>query len=213
MKKHILHIALYIFIVSILAGCEQKEADTNATVANYAELIEQIKLGMEEGFSTVTTDDLGISVVFNYASDRMGYCYMDLNNDGTEELLLGANGEGAWDNVIYDVFTMTDGKMIRVLSGRERDRFYLTDKGTCVFANEGSGGASNSFYAYIDYSDEGLELIESVIYDSWKDEEHPWFYSNESISAEGADSINEETAKDIIASYKYQEIEFTPFRE
>lgn len=236
MKKHILHIALYIFIISILAGCEQKEVlyteteteserqvvneteihvventNSNITVENYTELIEYIKVGFENNFTTVTTDDLEISFVYNYRSNTMGYCFMDLNNDGIEELLLGDSG--VWSSTIYDIFTMENDKLVHVLSGGERDRYYLTNKGTCVLANESSVGAALSYYEYYNYSNSNLELIEAVIYDGWKDEEEPWFYNKESATSDGADSIKEEVAREIIDSYEYEKIEFTPFIE
>ena len=207
--KIVRYIVLGIIVSSIfVCGC----GDAN-NIGNYEKLIQVIKQGFSDGFETVTTEEIGISYVFNYRSETQGYCYMDLDYDGINELLLGENGEGAWDNVIYDIFTMKDGKLIHVIGGGERERYYLIDKEAGVLANEGSGGAANSFFGYYNYRFSGLELIEAVIYDSWKNEENPWFYSKDNVSAEDAASINEEMAMEIISSYKYKEIEFTPFLE
>ena len=53
---------------------------------------------------------------------------MDIDKDGIEELLLGANGE-IWDGIIYDIYTMKDGQMIHVLDGWERSRYFLCKDG------------------------------------------------------------------------------------
>ena len=211
--KRKLHFFLGTLILCMTVGCKVGKTEVKEASELYAEFIAKITAGLADGFQTVSTEELGISFVFNYGADTLGYCYMDLDGDGTEELLLGEDGEGTWANTIYDIFTMRDGKLVHVVAGGERNRYYLTDKGMGVLANEASSGAASSYNAYYNYRDEGLELIEAVVYDGWRDEEHPWFYSNESISSENAESIYEEAARDIIASYEYEEIEFILFQE
>lgn len=228
MKRLVRFIMLSINLC-ILAGCANDEVvEQNATTETtsdriendteiadadtvYTEFIEKIKAGFADGFQSVTTEELNIGYTFRYMSETMGYCLVDLDQNGTEELLLGENGEDAWDNVIYDIFTVEDGKLVHVVAGGERSRYYLCDKGEGVIANEGSGGAAKSIYAYYRYKAGELELIEAIIYDGWKDEVNPWFYSNESTSSENASSMFEEAAKEIIESYSYKDIEYIKF--
>lgn len=210
MKRKI-GLAFFILILCMTTGCKVGETEVKEAGELYAEFIEKVTAGFEDGFQSMTTEELDISVMFNYVSETMGYYIIDLDNDGTDELLLGEDGGGAWANTIYDVYTVKDGKIVHVVDGWDRNRYYLCDKSECVIVNEGSSGAANSVYAYYRYHNGSLELIEAVIYDGWKDEENPWFYSNEGTTSENASSIMEEDAKAIIEGYSHKEIEYTPF--
>ena len=131
--------------------------------STYDELLTILDEGMNEGFDYDYLEELGVSSVFNYRSKDMGYRLIDIDNNGTEELVLGENGSEEYPSAIYDVYTMKDGKMIHVLNGWERNRFYLCENG--MLANEGSSGASNSVRYYYSYTGEGIEFSEAMKYD------------------------------------------------
>ena len=148
----------------------------------------------------------------------LGYMIEDLDGDGTKELIFGANvsdeesTDDSWDGIVYDVYTVSDGKLIHVLDGWERNRYYLCSNG--MIANEGSGGAANSNFSYYTFDGLKLNLVESVIYDAAKDTDHPWFYSKESeYDAENADPISEGQAEEIREKYTYLRPGFIPFTE
>ncbi|MDE6362758.1 MAG: hypothetical protein K2L86_00580 [Lachnospiraceae bacterium] len=148
----------------------------------------------------------------------LGYLIEDLNGDGTEELIFGANvsdkesTNDVWNGIVYDVYTVSDGKLVHVLDGWERNRYYLCGNG--MIANEGSGGAANSNYSYYTFDGLKLNLVESVLYDAAKDTDHPWFYSKESeYDADSADPISEGQAEEIRGKYTYLRPRFIPFTE
>lgn len=148
----------------------------------------------------------------------LGYLIKDLDGDGTKELIFGANAsekEGAddsWDGIVYDIYTVSDGKLVHVLDGWEWNRYYLCSNG--MIANEGSGGAANSNYSYYTFDGLKLNLVESVIYDAAKDADNPWFYSKKSgYDAENANPISEGKAEEIRGKYVYMRPDFVPFTD
>ncbi len=204
--------------IDIEAGIEEQQTteavageETDDMYSEYYELIDKISNGIENGFSENEIDTLGISPLFGLNMDfaDFGYSMMDIDGNGIDELIIGENGSGAWDGVIYNMYTLADGQMVRVIYGWDRNRYYLCDNG--LIANEGSGGASSSMYIFYSYSGAELELQEAVIYDGYKEAENPWFYSTESEDVNQASNITVDEAREIIGSYNYEMIDFTPF--
>lgn len=150
---------------------------------------------------------------------EMGYTCIDVDGNGVSELLIGeVESEGAYVGMFYDMYTIVDDKAVQIVSSGERDRYYLcTDY---QIANEGSSSAaesSNSYYFLKDGNTLGLK--EAVIYDGYyagayddiDNEINPWFYSTTGFEESDYNPISEEEAKEIMGSYEYMDIDFTPF--
>lgn len=131
--------------------------------------------------------------------ETLVYLIKNIDGNGTDELIFGGNEtspDSAQAGIIYDVYTISDGKLVYVLNGWERDRYYLCDNG--MIANEDSGGAAHSSYSYFTFEESELHLVESVIYDGDRDRDNPWFYSTESeYDTKNADPISEKKADEI----------------
>ena len=211
---------------SFASGKAYDEADIDAeladspsvTFASYDELIAAISKGLKEGFSEDEQFAMDISTCFfmnNSDFEILGYIKRDLDGDGTPELIFGENaadGSGpqdGWDSIIYDLFTMKDGKLIHVFDGWERNRFYMCEDGT--IANEGSSGAAYSSWAYYNYKDGKIEIIESVFTDLKNETEGVWYYSDKEPYEDKSKEITEDEGWDIVNKYAYQKLEFTPF--
>lgn len=152
----------------------------------------------------------------NGASEGLGYLIEDIDGNGTDELFFGQNDEpdSAYNGVIYDIYTISDGELVHVLSGGERDRYYFCENG--MIANEGSGGASISGWAYYFFEGAELNLVEAILYNGLKDSDNPWFYSTQTDfpdGSENAESISEEQAQEIMEKYVYERPIFIPFVE
>ena len=106
-----------------------------------------------------------------------GYYIADVDQNGTEELLLGVLAEvtPGYTGMFYDLYTMEDGNLVQIITSGERDRYYLCEDNT--IANEGSGSAWTSSYAYYDLVGNQLYIKELVRFDAYYDENNPWFYS------------------------------------
>lgn len=91
----------------------------------------------------------------------LGYMLADLDGNGVYELIIGSYG--AQDNCIYDLYTLVDGNAVKVLTGGERDRFYLSSMGT--FYEQGSSGAGYSDNYILTYSGVAYYVTEGVFTD------------------------------------------------
>lgn len=167
----------------------------------------------EEDYEAPEAYGFSVIIYMGRNSETLGYRIEDIDGNGTEELIFGENwGDPnvAGNTIIYDIYAISEGQLVHVLDGWDRNRYYLCENG--MIANEGSGGAAHSNYSYFTFDGAELHLAESVIYDGDKDRENPWFYSVESeYDAEYAEPISEERAAEIINQYVYCCRTFIPF--
>ena len=126
--------------------------------------------------------------------DQVGYVYYDVNVDGIDELLIGEISDDAnYAGIIYDMYTMVDRKPAHVVSGWDRNRYYVSKGG--MIENEYSDGADSSgLSVYIlesNSTDFTFQL--GVKYDGYTDEKNPWFVAH---NKEGDDYKWESTTED-----------------
>lgn len=150
--------------------------------------------------------------------DNVGYALEDLDGDGKEELLISAVSKDASGGMLYDVYTAPDGEVVQVLSGHERNRYYLQwlEEGAYMIANEAANSAFNSAWYYYSMIEGKLELMQGVVFNAAENEENPWFItydedwdaSNDTHDADGM-------AQSIIEAYtnSYTTLDYTPFSE
>ncbi|MDE5891636.1 MAG: hypothetical protein K2H45_01800 [Acetatifactor sp.] len=153
---------------------------------------------------------------YHGASLGLGYLIEDIDGNGTNELIFGENDEldSAWNGVIYDLYTISDGELVHVFSGGERDRYYFCENG--MIANEGSDGASVSGFVYYIFEGAELHLVEAVVYNGWEDSDNPWFYSTQTDSyydMENLETISDEQAQAVMEKYIYERLTLIPFVE
>ena len=151
-----------------------------------------------------------------YSYESLGYLLKDLDGNGVDELIFGANTDGwdngGWDGIIYDIYTLDNGTPVHVLSGWERNRYYLCETG--YIANESSGSAFDSSYSYYTYSGTELTLVESVMHRIPSNEERLWFYSTEeTYDTENAEHISAEQANEIMSKYVHEHPQYISFEE
>lgn len=139
-----------------------------------------------------------------------GYLLMDLDGNGVDELLFGENHDDSYNGIVYNIYTISNGKLVRIVDGWERSRYYLCENG-CI-ANAGSGSASESSYSYYTYKGTALTPVESVVHNSRLDQENQWLYASGDLGDESALSpISEDEARRIMDKYVYVLPQFTPF--
>lgn len=106
---------------------------------------------------------------------EIGYALMDLDGDGTSELLISPIASAARDGMIYDLYSVVNGKAVHLASSGERDWYYLAAGNTVN--NKGSGGASfsvNTNYKVV-ASQETLGLNQVIVFDSDADTENAFY--------------------------------------
>lgn len=176
------------------------------------------KHGLSDELYYWINDDCGITA---------GYLQTDIDGDGVDELILGTtsqdtreNGE-PWsynnDDQIYDLFTIRDGKLLHVIEGWCRNRYYICGDG--VIANEGSGGAATGDLMFYRYNKGEMELIEGVYWDNgtrtyYKDGQKVYTgnYSEDDFNSFEDDSIASKYEESLY-SYRYHKLKVIPFVE
>lgn len=163
--------------------------------------------------------DLGISYMWymdpNISLDNSGYALIDLNDDGTSELLVSKVAEGAWgsgEGMIYDLYSLQNGKVVHLASSGERDTYHLCKNN--MIANESSNSASNMVHRFYSMNRDGtgLKLKEFVVYDDLKKPKDPWFYGTVATSIPNdLGPIESGRAWEIIDSYEAISIELIMF--
>ena len=150
------------------------------------------------------------------ALENVGYALKDLDGDGKDELIISTVSKDYSAGMIYDVYSAPNGKVVHVLSGHERNRYYLQwmEEGAYMIANESSNSAFNSAWYYYTLTEGKLELVQGVVFNAAEDENNPWFItydedwdtSNDTHDTEGlAQSVIETNLK------SYTALDYIPF--
>lgn len=112
----------------------------------------------------------------DYSLNEIGFAFIDLNCDGTLELVI-APMDLTDKGEFYDLYTVSNGKVIHTASAGERDRFYLAEDGSINNHGSGSAVSNSTDNKYLDPKDGQLKVNQAVIYDQYIDRENPWFHA------------------------------------
>ena len=96
---------------------------------------------------------------------EVGYALIDLDNNGTNELILS----DFTNDYVYDVYTYVDGETVHLFSSGERYAHYLYENGYIEY--QWSSGAAISGHDFMRLSNGKLEFIERITLDAYYAEE------------------------------------------
>ena len=148
---------------------QQKTADEMPEA--YQLVINKDITAITEGWGWAEGENTGICPMISNVSSLsdLGYALMDLDGDGTEELIIADNGQR---QVIYDLYSLVNGQLVHILSGGERNSYELRENS--VILNVGSNGAASTDYVF--YRVSGGQLVQDTLirFDAMADENHPW---------------------------------------
>ncbi len=139
-------------------------ADENCR--NYDEVIELYIRAIKERWDSDKISEFGFEpYCFISSLEKDGYILKDLDQDGSDELIILSRGSlesSRYQNedMLYAVYTMKNGKPIRVLDSWTRSRNYLCADGGIY--NEGSDGASYSTWCIRDIKNGRIVVREGV---------------------------------------------------
>ena len=150
------------------------------------------------------------------ALDNVGYALKDLDGDGKDELIISAVSKEASGGMIYDVYSALNENVVHVISGHERNRYYLQwlEEGAYMIANEASSSAFNSAWYYYSLADGRLELMQGVVFNAEADEENPWFITYDEDWDVSNDTHDEDGIAELIVdayAKSYTTLEYIPF--
>lgn len=157
------------------------------------------------------SEEMSVLISYCYEEnplENVGYAYVDVNNDGSWELLIGAiAGDEFVDKVIFDLYALEDDVPVQVFCSQERDRYYLCEEETGGYeiANAGSSGAALSAWHYYILNGQEMQVVQAIIYDGMTDPENPWYMAyDEDWDTTNDTHVDEKMAEDIIESYENQ---------
>lgn len=165
---------------------EEKLTSSNGIPAPYVEVLDYLYDGLQSG-EIKDSDwvdmkfDLGPGIhdiaYYNEApTEEIWYALLDLDDNGTDELLLMYsydNDHGHFDQVL-EIYTITNGQLDHIESCWDRSRYYVEADKTLYYV--GNGG-----YAYITWNFVYLDGNKLVVYDS--------YYSTNEIDGEMQDEV------------------------
>ena len=138
----------------------------------YQPVIAKYVTALTEHWGGEACSNADISILVSYATSpsELGYALLDLDNDGTDELVIANDAER---QVIYDLYSLVDGKLVHVLTGWDRNSYELREGFRIL--NIGSNGAASTDYVYCHLSRGQLVTDSLIRFDAATDPDHPWF--------------------------------------
>jgi hypothetical protein len=110
---------------------------------------------------------------------KVGFAFVDLNEDGIDELVLGWIGNEFWnmdEGYVFAVYTIVDGKATLAIEGWERCLYVIGKDG--YLYNSGSNSSEESIYTKYSFSlaqEDFLEPVEEIYsYYSYDDNKKLW---------------------------------------
>lgn len=179
----------------------------------YDEIIRDYYRGISSDWSIQEFCENGLCYLPGYEKDvnRIGYCLLDVDNNGVEELLIGQSGNDGSVGILYALYTMEGDERILIASSGELRSYYLCTDNTIAY--ECFSGPSNCYWSYYNLNGAQLEAKETVLFDSEYDEENPWFYSNTDAWEEDLEPITEDYADAVRNAYEYKKISLISLAE
>lgn len=138
----------------------------------YQPVIAKYVTALTEHWGGEACSNADISILVSYATSpsELGYALLDLDNDGTDELIIANDAER---QVIYDLYSLVDGKLVHVFTGWDRNSYELREGFRIL--NIGSNGAASADYVYCHLSNGQLVMDSLIRFDAATDPDHPWF--------------------------------------
>lgn len=138
----------------------------------YQPVIAKYVTALTEHWGGEACSNADISILVSYATSpsELGYALLDLDNDGTDELIIANDAER---QVIYDLYSLVDGMLVHVFTGWDRNSYELREGYRIL--NIGSNGAASADYVYCHLSNGQLVTDSLIRFDAATDPDHPWF--------------------------------------
>lgn len=144
---------------------EPTTAPTDAdTIADYAAVFGTYNQLLAEGWGgeELMAHDLPLLIMYCVGEapfDNMGYLLLDVDSDGTRELLIGTTMDDPfYAPIVFEMYTLSlEGSPVRVFTSQERARYYLCEDNTFLF--EGANSAADSVTCYYSYASGTLTEI------------------------------------------------------
>ena len=175
----------------------------------YIKQIERYYTAVSEQWNESEYFDHGMSALAAYyyegtPLDNLGFAYIDLDNDGTKELILGAILNAERDPLVLEIWTIKNNEPVMLAQSGSHNRYYLQyaeEDGIWSVAYEAENGAANHAVYYLQLSGGQFNVIQGIVFDAVANEKAPWFMAYDLDWDVSNDMpIKENTANSVISA-------------
>ncbi len=173
-------------------------ANAQSTAEIYDALIEELRAARngqaDDNAITELAEKISYDTIYAYEDAIIYYTELDLDNNGTDELLIYQHIETSEYTipVIYDAYTVTNGELVHFIAGGARNSYYLAADGS--FYNMSSGGAAYSGFSKYTYANGALTPVNDYYYTDDKSGDVKWYHSNSGLWEDDGTEVTEEEA-------------------
>ena len=175
----------------------------------YSQQIERYYTPLRELWDAGKYLDNGLSLLPSYYCtgnplDNVGYGLVDLDGDGSLELVIGAILNADKDPSVFEIWTLVNGEPVMLVQSGSDNRHMLQhveEEGKWYVVNEVSINIASHATYYLKLEAGELKLQQGVVFDAFVSEENPWFLTKDLDWDVSNDTpIDEETANAILDS-------------
>lgn len=149
--------------------------------------------------------------------ENVGFGFVDLDNDGYWELIIGAIQDAEMEPTVFEIWTLADGEPVMLAQAGARIQYtlqYVEEDNMWYVAKEGANSAFNHATYYLMLNEGEFEVVQGIVYDAAADEENPWSMTYDlDWDVSNDQPIDEETAYAILESNRqhYTALELFPY--
>ena len=149
--------------------------------------------------------------------ENVGFAFVDLDNDGHWELVIGAVTDEQEAPVVFEIWTLVDDKLVMLVQTSARSQYllqYVEEDSMWYIANENSSQDSCDATYFLMLNEGKMDVMQGVIYNPKADAQNPWFMTYDlDWDASNDDPIDEDTAYAIREANRnyYTALEYFPY--
>ena len=149
--------------------------------------------------------------------DNVGFTFMDLNADGSWELIIGAILNAQTDPLVFEIWTLKNHEPVMLAQSGSHNRYYLQydeEDELWSVAYEAENGAANYATYYLQLLDGEFGVVQGVVFDAIANENDPWFMAYDLDWDVSNDTpLDEETANAVMTAgrNRYAAQEYLPY--
>lgn len=186
----------------LTAGCATyaRAEDWESAAARYEPILRLFAEGMQGNEDVLLSEDfndvclrVGTSADLD-PMELVGYDLLDLDGDGSPELLIGETTQAEASPeapFLFDIWTLKGGAPVLATRGWERNRLYLTAEadGRWGLYNEGANSAFESIFQHGKLTGDAADWQEVLLYNA--ESASPWTLNEKAVSEKEANSLLE----------------------
>lgn len=149
--------------------------------------------------------------------ENVGFGFVDLDNDGYWELIIGAIQDAETEPAVFEIWTLMNGEPVMVVQASAKRQYtlqYVEEDNAWYVAGEEVDTVFRHATYFLKLNEGMLEVMQGIVYDAEADEKNPWFMTYDmDWDVSNDEPIDEEMANAILDSNRkhYTALEYFPY--